>query len=199
MPLLNQIDSIEKNHILDKNLLYLIFYLNNIYTFVILPIYYQGNKFPKKSQTKILRLKIMDDIDNKNISKEEILGLASDIVSAYVSQNSISKDDLPELISTVYNSLTELQSESSGGMASDQKPAISIRRSVSPDFIVCLEDGKKLKMLKRYLRTNYNMTPEEYRVKWNLPHDYPMVAPNYAKQRSEFAKNIGLGRGAKKK
>ena len=84
-------------------------------------------------------------------------------------------------------------------MISDQKPAISVRRSITPDFIVCLEDGKKLKMLKRYLRTNYKMTPEEYRAKWNLPHDYPMVAPNYAKQRSEFAKNIGLGRSSKKK
>jgi len=141
----------------------------------------------------------MDEADNKSISKEELLSMASDIVSAYVSQNEVSKDDLAGLITTVYTSLADVQSESSGGMTSDQKPAISIRRSITPDFIVCLEDGKKLKMLKRYLRTNYNMTPEEYRAKWNLPHDYPMVAPNYAKQRSEFAKNIGLGRGVKKK
>ena len=141
----------------------------------------------------------MDEADNKSISKEELLSMASDIVSAYVSQNEVSKDDLAGLITTVYTSLADVQSESSGGMTSDQKPAISIRRSITPDFIVCLEDGKKLKMLKRYLRTNYNMTPEEYRAKWNLPHDYPMVAPNYAKQRSEIAKNNGLGRGVKKK
>jgi len=141
----------------------------------------------------------MDDIDNNKVSKEELLGMASDIVSAYVSQNEIAKGDLPDLISTVYNSLAEVQSEGAGGLISDQKPAISVRRSITPDFIICLEDGKKLKMLKRYLRTNYNMTPEEYRAKWNLPHDYPVVAPNYAKQRSEFAKNIGLGRSTKKK
>ncbi|MBT5940055.1 MAG: transcriptional regulator [Rhodospirillaceae bacterium] len=141
----------------------------------------------------------MDDIDNNKVSKEDLLGMASDIVSAYVSQNEIAKDDLPDLITTVYNSLSEVQSGGTGGLISDQKPAISVRRSITPDFIVCLEDGKKLKMLKRYLRTNYKMTPEEYRAKWNLPHDYPMVAPNYAKQRSEFAKNIGLGRSSKKK
>ena len=120
--------------------------------------------------------------------------MASDIVAAYVSQNEISKDDLPELITTVYNSLVGVQSDGSGGLTTQQKPAISIRRSISPDFIVCLEDGKKLKMLKRYLRTNYSMTPEEYRARWNLPADYPMVAPNYAATRRELAKKIGLGR-----
>jgi predicted transcriptional regulator len=100
------------------------------------------------------------------------------------------------MIKSVHGTLGGLVGASQGELPTAQKPAVPIKRSVTPDYIVCLEDGKKLKMLKRYLRSNYNMTPEEYRAKWGLPADYPMVAPNYAAQRSEFAKKIGLGRTA---
>jgi predicted transcriptional regulator len=124
---------------------------------------------------------------------ETLITLASDIVSAHVSNNSVSVEDLPSLITNVYGALAGL-----GGAApvveEKPEPAVSIRSSVKPDFIVCLEDGKKLKMLKRHLMTHYNMTPDEYRQRWNLPADYPMVAPNYAEKRRELAKKIGLGR-----
>jgi predicted transcriptional regulator len=98
------------------------------------------------------------------------------------------------MIKTVHGTLGGLAAATPGEAATSQKPVVPVKRSVTPDYIICLEDGKKLKMLKRYLRSNYNMTPEEYRAKWGLPADYPMVAPNYAAQRSEFAKKIGLGR-----
>ncbi len=114
-----------------------------------------------------------------------------DIVAAYVARNSLPVGDLPRLIEEVHKSLTAL-----GGEAEQEErpqPAVSIRKSVTPDHIICLEDGKKLKMLKRYLKTTYDMTPAEYRERWGLPQDYPMVAPNYAKRRSELAKQIGLG------
>ncbi|AXB76216.1 MucR family transcriptional regulator [Novosphingobium barchaimii LL02] len=124
---------------------------------------------------------------------ETLITLASDIVSAHVSNNSVSVEDLPTLITNVYGALAGL-----GGIApvveEKPEPAVSIRSSVKPDFIVCLEDGKKLKMLKRHLMTHYNMTPDDYRARWNLPADYPMVAPNYAEKRRELAKKIGLGR-----
>ena len=120
--------------------------------------------------------------------------MTSDVVSAYLSNNMLPSTQIPEVIKTVHASLRELSEVSSEVEKEAPKPAVPIRRSVTPDFIVCLEDGKKLKMLKRHLRTTYNMTPDEYRSKWGLPPDYPMVAPNYAKQRSEFAKRIGLGR-----
>ncbi len=127
---------------------------------------------------------------------DEILKLASEIVAAYVSNNPIPVSEVPAMIKSVHSTLGGL----SGGVQTEiptaQKPVVPVKRSVTPDYIVCLEDGKKLKMLKRYLRSNYNMTPEEYRSKWGLPADYPMVAPNYAAQRSEFAKKIGLGRSA---
>ncbi len=122
-----------------------------------------------------------------------VLRMAVDIVAAYVSNNTVTAAQVPEVISTVYGSLTSL--DGGGGAAPEPaKPAVSVRRSVTPDYIVCLEDGKKLKMLKRHLRAAYDMSPEEYRAKWGLPADYPMVAPNYAAQRSAFAKKIGLGR-----
>jgi predicted transcriptional regulator len=120
--------------------------------------------------------------------------MTSDVVAAYVRNNELQTAELGHVIQTVHGSLSSLNSDREVS-AEPQKPAVSVRRSVTPDYIVCLEDGKKLKMLKRHLRTTYNMTPEEYRVKWSLPADYPMVAPNYAKQRSAFAKKIGLGRG----
>jgi predicted transcriptional regulator len=132
----------------------------------------------------------------EEVAKKEqgdVLRMAVDIVAAYVSNNSVTAAQVPEVISTVYGSLTSL--DSGGGAAPEPaKPAVSVRRSVTPDYIVCLEDGKKLKMLKRHLRAAYDMSPEEYRAKWGLPADYPMVAPNYAAQRSAFAKKIGLGR-----
>ena len=126
--------------------------------------------------------------------RSEMLRMAVDIVAAYVSNNTVPANQVPEVINTVFGSLSSVESAASEQPTEPAKPAVSIRRSVTPDYIVCLEDGKKLKMLKRHLRAAYNMTPEEYRAKWGLPADYPMVAPNYAQQRSAFAKKIGLGR-----
>jgi predicted transcriptional regulator len=123
-----------------------------------------------------------------------LLRLTAEIVAAYVSKNPLPAQQIPEVISTVYSSLAGLNSAPAVVAAEPPKPAVPIRKSVTPEYIVCLEDGKKLKMLKRHLRSTYNMTPDEYRVKWGLPADYPMVAPNYAAQRSDFAKKIGLGR-----
>ncbi len=128
----------------------------------------------------------------------ELLSLATNIVSAHVSNNSVAVSDLPQLIRDVYETLSAVQS---GGerQAERPTPAVPIKRSVTPDYIVCLEDGKKLKMLKRHLKTAYNMSPEEYRERWGLASDYPMVAPNYAKQRSKLAKQIGLGTRARRR
>ncbi len=123
----------------------------------------------------------------------DVLRMAVDIVAAYVANNTVPAGQVPEVINTVYNSLTTLDGGTEAA-AEPAKPAVSVRRSVTPEYIVCLEDGKKLKMLKRHLRAAYDMSPEEYRAKWSLPADYPMVAPNYAAQRSAFAKKIGLGR-----
>lgn len=123
---------------------------------------------------------------------ETLITLTSDIVAAHVSNNSLSADEIPSLIKNVYGALSGLTGD--GNTAPLPEPAVSIRASVKPDYIVCLEDGKKLKMLKRHLKTAYDMTPEEYRARWNLPADYPMVAPNYAEKRRELAKKIGLGR-----
>lgn len=125
--------------------------------------------------------------------KETLITLTSDIVAAHVSNNDVAVADLPGLITNVYSALAGL-GEAAPVVENKPEPAVSIRASVKPDYIVCLEDGKKLKMLKRYLRTNYNMTPEEYRARWGLPADYPMVAPNYAETRRDLAKKIGLGR-----
>ena len=125
--------------------------------------------------------------------KETLITLTSDIVAAHVSNNDVAVADLPGLITNVYSALSSL-GETAPVVEDKPEPAVSIRASVKPDYIVCLEDGKKLKMLKRYLRTNYNMTPEEYRARWGLPADYPMVAPNYAETRRDLAKKIGLGR-----
>ena len=127
-------------------------------------------------------------------SRDHILRMAVDVVAAYVSKNPLPAGQIPDVIHTIYTSLSNLENGQVETKAETQKPAISVRRSVTPEYIYCLEDGKKLKMLKRHLRTTYNMTPDEYRAKWGLPPDYPMVAPNYATQRSDFAKKIGLGR-----
>jgi predicted transcriptional regulator len=122
-----------------------------------------------------------------------LIELTTQIVAAYVRQNSVAVSDLPSTLNTVYSTLNSL-GKAVEPVAEKPKPAVPIKKSVTPDYIVCLEDGKMLKMLKRHLRSTYDMTPEEYRTKWDLPPDYPMVAPNYAVRRSEFAKSIGLGR-----
>jgi predicted transcriptional regulator len=123
---------------------------------------------------------------------DELLPLATDIVSAHLSNNTVPVSDLPQLIREVYQTLAALGGSQTAA-AERPTPVVPIKKSVMPDYIVCLEDGKKLKMLKRHLRTAYGMSPEEYRERWGLPPDYPMVAPNYAKQRSKLAKDIGLG------
>jgi predicted transcriptional regulator len=125
--------------------------------------------------------------------KETLITLTSDIVAAHVSNNDVDVADLPGLITNVYNALANL-GEAPVVEETKPQPAVAVRNSVKPDYIVCLEDGKKLKMLKRYLRTNFNMSPEEYRARWGLAADYPMVAPNYAEKRRDLAKKIGLGR-----
>lgn len=132
-------------------------------------------------------------MSDAELTQDTLVTLTADIVSAHVSNNSVSVGDVSTLISSVYAALTGLASPVEAP-AVVQEPAVSVRASVKPDYIVCLEDGKKLKMLKRYLMTTYQMTPADYRTKWNLPSDYPMVAPNYAAQRKELAHKIGLGR-----
>ena len=131
------------------------------------------------------------------LSNPEIVSMTADITSAYVSNKALDPDQLPEVIRTIYNSLKSLGEKIESESLAPPKPAISIRRSITPDYIVCLEDGKKLKMLKRHLRAAYGMTPDEYRARWGLAADYPMVAPNYAITRSKFAKQIGLGKKRK--
>ena len=133
--------------------------------------------------------------DNANAG--DILALTTEIVAAHVSNNTVSVADLPTLISQVFQSLSTIGT-GTVPVAERPQPAVSVKKSITPDYIVCLEDGKKLKMLKRHLKTAYDMTPEEYRERWALPADYPMVAPNYAKQRSRLAKEIGLGTRARK-
>jgi predicted transcriptional regulator len=134
---------------------------------------------------------------------DTLVALTADIVAAHVSNNSVSISDIAALIGSVHASLSGLAQDAEPEPQPEQKPAVSIRASIKPDYLVCLEDGKQVKMLKSYLRTNFNMTPEEYRAKWNLPRDYPMVSPNYAARRRELAKEIGLGKfgrgGGKKK
>ena len=125
--------------------------------------------------------------------KEMLITLTSDIVAAHVSNNNVEVEQVPALISKVYGALAGL-GEAAVVEEKLPEPAVSIRSSVKPDYIVCLEDGKTLKMLKRHLMTHYQMTPEDYRARWNLPADYPMVAPNYAEKRRDLAKKIGLGR-----
>jgi len=135
----------------------------------------------------------MPDMDEKN----EIIERTADIVSAYLENNTISAAELPALIQSVHRALTGVSSGAEVVEAVPRDPAVPIRRSITPDFIICLEDGRKFKSLKRHLRTKYNMSPEEYRAKWGLPKDYPMVAPNYAKARSDLAKQMGLGQGGR--
>ena len=133
-----------------------------------------------------------DTIAPVGMDRSETLHLTTDIVSAFVSNNSVPAGELQDLLVNTFATLTSLTAPGEADKT-DQKPAVPVKKSITDDYIICLEDGKKLKMLKRYLRTQYDMSPEEYRRKWGLPADYPMVAPNYAKRRSEFAKSIGLG------
>jgi len=132
----------------------------------------------------------MSDTKDQDVS----LSLVTEIVSAFVSNNSVSNKQIPDLITSVHQTLMKV----TGQAPEILKPAVPKKRSVTPDYIVCLEDGKRLKMLKRHIRNSYNLSPEEYRKKWGLPNDYPMVAPKYAAQRSELAKKIGLGKSRRK-
>lgn len=129
----------------------------------------------------------------EQISREELLALTSEIVSSYVANNTLPAHEISGVIEQVFKTLSNVDKET--GLHADRpKPAVPIKKSITPDYIVCLEDGKKLKMLKRHLKTAYGMSPEEYRERWGLPVDYPMVAPEYAKKRSALAKDIGLGK-----
>jgi predicted transcriptional regulator len=129
----------------------------------------------------------------EKLTQIELLALTTEIVASHVSNNTVALSDLSDLIHQVYASLSNLSPTPPQEQPEKPQPAVPIKRSVTPDYIVCLEDGKKLKMLKRHLKTRYDMSPEEYRKRWGLPDDYPMVAPSYANQRSELAKKIGLG------
>ncbi len=136
-------------------------------------------------------------IEIKMDEKSEIIEMAADIVSAYVGNNSVSAADLPALIKSVHAALAGVTVPVEPVDAAPKEPAVSVKRSITSDFLICLEDGRKFKSLKRHLRTKYNMSPEEYRAKWGLAKDYPMVAPNYAKARSDLAKQMGLGQGGR--
>jgi predicted transcriptional regulator len=129
------------------------------------------------------------------IAEEELLRMTTDVVAAYVRNNTLPTAQLADVINAVYSSLKSLEGQVAQAQPEPLKPAVPIRKSITPEFLICLEDGKELKMLKRHLRSTYNMTPDAYRSKWGLAPDYPMVAPKYAERRSEFAKKIGLGRG----
>ena len=129
----------------------------------------------------------------------DLLELTTEIVSAHVSNNQVDVDELPRLIQQVFGAMASIEQRDFGAAKERPEPAVPIHKSVKPGYIICLEDGKKLKMLKRHLKTAYNMTPEEYKDRWGLGGDYPMVAPDYAKQRSQLAKNIGLGTRNRKK
>ena len=135
----------------------------------------------------------------QGLSNAVLIEMTARLVASYVRQNNLSADQLPELIRSVHGSLKATEVEPEPIPEKAQKPVVSIKKSITPDYIVCLEDGKRLKMLKRHLKTAYNMTPEEYRARWSLPPDYPMVAPNYAAKRSKLAKDIGLGTGGRRR
>ncbi|MFS2317733.1 MucR family transcriptional regulator [Maricaulis sp. D1M11] len=138
----------------------------------------------------------MSDETLPNIEKEELLRMTTSVVSSFLSHNSVPAENVPDLIKSVHATMSEICAPTVK-VETKAKPAVPVSKSVSDEHIVCLEDGKKLKMLKRYLRSQYDMSPEEYRRKWNLPSDYPMVAPAYSRKRSQFAKDIGLGRAGK--
>lgn len=134
---------------------------------------------------------------DENLEEGDLIKFTSTIVSAYVSNNQVVAGDLPNLINEVHSALTRASVQDAQPPREELKPAVPVKKSVNPEYIVCLEDGKKFKSLKRHLRTHYNLSPEEYRDKWGLPHDYPMVAPMYAAARSQLAKKMGLGQRRK--
>lgn len=131
--------------------------------------------------------------DLEGTTQAMLIQMTSEVVAAYVSNNPVQAHDLPNVITRVHSTMRDLSSLPTEDAPKDISPAVSVRKSITPDYLVCLEDGKRFKSLKRHLRSKYNLSPEEYREKWGLPADYPMVAPNYAKQRSELAKKMGLG------
>ena len=140
--------------------------------------------------------------ESPTLSRTDIARMSADVVSAYLANNTVPAQVVPDLIRTVHDALAGLeraQGAAAPTLGERQKPAVPVSRSIQDDYIVCLEDGARLKMLKRYLRSRYNMSPEEYRRKWGLPPDYPMVAPAYAQRRSDFARQIGLGKGVRRK
>ena len=138
----------------------------------------------------------MSNHNSASESSSELLKLVSEIVASYVSHNPVPASELPAMIRSVHATLGGLSGTLAIDAVTSQKPAVTIKKSITPEYLICLEDGKKLKMLKRYPRSRYGLSPDQYRTKWGLPADYPMVASNYAAQRSEFAKKIGLGRSA---
>ncbi|MBI1185971.1 MAG: transcriptional regulator [Alphaproteobacteria bacterium] len=140
-----------------------------------------------------------DDSDGDLASGDETLRMTAEIVASFVANNTVPTEQLPDLIRSIHATLDGLSKGEEERGVERPKPAVPINKSIQNDFIICLEDGKKLKMLKRYLRSTYDMSPEDYRKRWGLPADYPMVAPAYAKRRSEFAKRIGLGRGVRRR
>jgi predicted transcriptional regulator len=150
------------------------------------------NFFLQAGETIPGEISMSDKVPHDKDSNERLLALAAQIVVAQISNHETKVDDIPSLIATVYQSLSRIAT-GTGSTEARTEPAVPVRRSILPEYIVCLEDGKKLKMLKRHLKTSYNLTPDQYRERWGLPADYPMVAPNYAKQRSRLAKQIGLG------
>jgi predicted transcriptional regulator len=152
--------------------------------------YYPSQTYSRAAQDK--------NIMSESVTSPNYIELCADIVSAYVSNNSVPAADLPSLLNSVYAALTKTAQGQKEETKAELVPAVPARKSVTPDAIICLEDGKSFKSLKRHLRTTYDMTPEQYRAKWNLPADYPMVAPNYAKARSELAKSMGLGQQRRK-
>ena len=136
--------------------------------------------------------------DKSALSNDELMRMTSDIVASFVSNNPVTTDGLPDVIRAVYTTVSGLAGASEIKVEEKPKPAVPVSKSVTEDFIICLEDGKKLKMLKRYLRSRYDLSPDDYRRRWGLGADYPMVAPSYTERRSEFAKKIGLGKGVRK-
>ncbi len=136
-------------------------------------------------------------MENDSSAPAPLLEMVAEIVSAYVANNPVQASDLPKLIENVHAALVDVDQQATGTERTGLKPAVPIKKSVTDDHIICLEDGKKFKSLKRHLRTRYDMSPEEYREKWGLPRDYPMVAPNYARQRSDLARKMGLGQARK--
>lgn len=141
----------------------------------------------------------MDEMNSIDSNQAELIDLTADIVAAYVSNNVVAGSDLPGVITNVHQALLNISDANNEPEAEPLTPAVSIRKSITPEYLICLEDGKKFKSLKRHLRTHYDLSPEEYREKWGLPADYPMVAPSYARARSDLAKKMGLGRGTQKR